>query len=129
MPTRHDDNMEDHSAVIQQLKAELSDVSGKIHYIETEIVNLKKQAASFRNTIRYLEGKPKLNEQKSIPDLIEAILYEKGELSAKDLVQQLDERGVLTNIQTVSGALSRYIKAKKRFRRTAPNTFDLIEKR
>lgn len=63
----------------------------------------------------------------SLPDLIEQLLRQSGELHADEIVQRLKAAGVETNKQTVTASIVRYIAKEKRFKRVGANRFALRE--
>lgn len=67
----------------------------------------------------------RMSSKASLPDLIEQLLRQSGELHANDIVERLKAIGVEHNKQTVTATIVRYIAKGRRFRRVGPNRFAL----
>ncbi len=119
--------MEEKYAAIQMLKAQLEQAEHKLKFHEAEAFKYRDMVVNFRKTLGYLEGNQPAAEAKSIADYAEIILKEHGQSKVDFLVKELEKRGVHATPQTVTGALSRYVRDNKRFRRLAPGTFALLK--
>ena len=106
----------------------------------TRYLDLKKQLSESDKNIKriegyiaYLTGKPlsEIKSSKSIPDHIEEILRQNRKpMRIKDILFALQRKEASlrhTAEQTVAGALIRYVNQNKRFQRTAPNTYFVLE--
>lgn len=67
--------------------------------------------------------------KKSIPDHLEDLLRKHGPKHVDELKYLLfREKDIEADKQTISGALIRYTKQKRRFKRVGSNVFDLLER-
>lgn len=116
--------------------SDLSKVEQTITAREEEKASLKRrliviedELKSLRHTWQILTGAPTADPtlSKSIPDLIEEVLKNYGALHVNEILKHLGDYNVRPSRQTVSGALIRYVKAGRRFRRVGPNQFDVKE--
>ncbi len=116
---------------IEKLKQEREKLTAEYQNNQTEykseINRINRAIRSFEKGMSELNnGAPKPKRQKS-SSVIEIILSETGPLHIKELVKQLNERGIPMGYQSLSGILQLYSKAGKKFIKTAPATFGLIK--
>ena len=116
---------------IEKLKQEKSKLTteyqnSQVEY-KAEIKRVDRAIRNFEKGMNELNGtavKPKRQKSSSV---IETILSETGPLHVKELVKKLNERGVPMGYQSLSGILQLYSKAGKKFIKTAPATYGLLE--
>lgn len=93
---------------------------------KAEIKRIDRAIKNFEKGMNELNGNAKPKRQKSHSE-IEKILSENGPLHIKLLCKKLNERGIPMGYQSLSGLMQLYSKAGKKFIKTAPATFGLIE--
>lgn len=93
---------------------------------KAEIKRIDRAIKNFEKGMNELNGIAKPKRQKSHSE-IEKILSENGPLHIKILCEKLNERGIPMGYQSLSGLMQLYSKAGKKFIKTAPATFGLIE--
>ena len=107
----------------------------KVNYLNLKklLSESDKNIKRIEGYIAYLTGKPlsEIKSSRSIPDHIEEILRNNGKpMRIKDILFELRKKETSlkhTAEQTVAGALIRYVNQSKRFQRTAPNTYFILE--
>lgn len=95
---------------------------------KSEIKRINKAIRSFEKGISELNGTSAAKEKRpKTSSTIEQILSETGPLKITELAAKLNERGVPMKYQSLSGILQLYSKAGKKFVKTAPATYGLLE--
>jgi hypothetical protein len=105
----------------QELRAALASIELDLQALYRSRALLRGETDSEAAAMRSSRGRA------SIPDLVEVILRDAGELHADDLVQRLKEAGLDVNKQTITASLTRYIAKGQRFKRTGANKFALLK--
>ncbi len=100
--------------------------------MKAELLENDRDLQALENYYAHLVGKAvkEISAIKSIPDHLEGILRNKGHpMKAVDLTAAISQIPGFeqTAQQTVTGALIRYVNKGKRFIRTAPNTYYILE--
>jgi uncharacterized protein (UPF0335 family) len=119
---------------IERLEAEKEKLTNKFNETRSEYKSEMKRInfalRKFRQGVDALSDEsPAKQEKQTATGEIEKILGEFGSAKVKDITFQLHQRGFAqTTEQTVSGILQRCVKAGKRFIKTAPGTYALLEK-
>lgn len=93
---------------------------------KTETKRINQAIRNFEKGMSALGGTAKPKRRKSNSE-IENILRENGALHIKEIVNKLNDRGIPMHYQSVSGLLQLYAKSGKKFVKTAPATYSLIE--
>lgn len=95
---------------------------------KSEIKRINKAIRSFEKGVSELNGTAAAKAKRpKTSSGIEQILLKSGPLHIKELVAKLNEQGIPMKYQSVSGILQLYAKANKKFVKTAPATYALIE--
>ncbi len=92
---------------------------------KSEIKRIDKAIRNFEKGVNELNGAVKPKRVKTSTE-IEKILTE-GPLHLKQLVEKLNARGIPMAYQSISGIMQLYAKSGKKFVKTAPATYALIE--
>lgn len=94
---------------------------------KTEINKINRAIRSFEKGLSELTGTAVKTKRTKSHSEIETILKEEGALHLKKLSEKLNERGIPMSYQGLSGLMQLYAKAGKKFVKTAPATYALIE--
>jgi hypothetical protein len=119
-------------AEIERIQIEIQEKLVKRRNLKSALTENDNALQALENYLAYLVGKPvsEISVRKSIPDHLEAILRANGSpMKANDLWIAVSEIDGLENtaLQTITGALIRYVNKGKRFTRTGPNTYYVME--
>lgn len=119
-------------AEIERVQIEIQEKLVKHRNLKSALTENGNALQALENYLAYLMEKPvsEISVIKSIPDHLEAILRTNGSpMKAKDLWIAIREIDGLENtaLQTITGALIRYVNKGKRFTRPAPNTYYVKE--
>lgn len=119
-------------AEIERVEIEIQEKLVERRNLKSALTKNDSDIQTLENYMAYLVGKPvsEISVIKSIPDHLEDILREKAHpTKAKDLWIAIREIDGLENtaLQTITGALIRYVNKGKRFTRTGPNTYYVME--
>lgn len=101
----------------QELRAALASVEADLKALYRTRALIKGETDS--------DAAARKSSRSSLPDLIEQLLQQSGELHAAEIVQRLKAAGVETNKQSVTASVVRYLAKGRRFRRVGPNRFAL----
>ena len=116
---------------IEKLKQEKEKLTMEYHNnqneYKSEIKRISKAIRSFEKGVSELNGAAAKPRRQKSSSAIEQILSEHGALHIKELVKKLNERGVPMGYQSLSGIMQLYSKAGKKFVKTAPATYALLE--
>ncbi|HVG33117.1 MAG TPA: hypothetical protein VM911_08555 [Pyrinomonadaceae bacterium] len=100
----------------QELRAALASVEADLQALYRTRAMIKGETDS--------DAAARMSSKASLPDLIEQLLRQSGELHANEIVQRL-KPVVETTKQAVTASIVRYIAKHKRFKRVGPNRFAL----
>jgi exopolyphosphatase/pppGpp-phosphohydrolase len=123
---------------IEQLRQRRENITeefrGKEIEFNTEIERIDRAIAKFEAGVGILHGEPSSVVQekpaKSVAQAIGIILNDAGEpLHVKRIMERLRFLGYQTAESTVSGTLQTYAKKNKKFKKTAPATYSVLEKK
>lgn len=103
----------------QELRAALASVEADLKALYRTRAMIKGETDS--------DAAARKSSRASLPDLIEQLLRQSGELHASEIVQRLAAAGLKTNKQSVTASIVRYIAEGRRFKRVGPNRFALLE--
>ena len=116
---------------IEKLKQEKNKLTTEYQNSQTEykseINKINRAIRSFEKGLNELSGTAVKTKRPKSHSVIETILAETGPLHIKQLCEKLNERGIPMSYQGLSGLMQLYAKAGKKFVKTAPATYALIE--
>lgn len=114
------------NAGIALIEVKLADLGAEIRSCEERILKLRSEASVLTEALDVLKGNPPKTTPKPVADHVEAILLESGPMKVQLILEELAKRGVYSKVQNITGLMSRYMKAGKRFTRPAPATYGLL---
>lgn len=117
---------------IERVKGGIQEKLAERRELKLALAKNDEDMRALEGYLAYLLGKPvsEISVVKSIPQNLAGILRNKGHpMRAKELLTELRRIPGLENtaMQTLTGALIRYVNKGKKFQRVAPNTYWVLE--
>ena len=116
---------------MEEIDLLISEKERRAHELRAALASVEADLKALYRTRAMIKGETdsdaaaRKSSRASLPDLIEQLLRQSGELHADQIVERLKAAGVETNKQTVTASVVRYIAKHERFRRVGPNRFAL----